>query len=58
MTEAAGVTEATDAAGMTEGTNAAGVAEATGARRGSGCTIVEGLTDADALRLSSSMKCV
>ncbi len=56
--ETVGVTEATDAAGMTEGTNAAGVAEATGARRTSGCTMVEGLTEVDALELSSSMKCV
>ncbi len=45
---------------MTEGTEAAGLTEATGvteATYAGGCTMA-GATEADALRLSSSMKCV
>ena len=58
---AKGATGVTEAAGMTEGTGATGVTETTdavGARAAGGCTMVERLATADALRRSNSMKCV
>ena len=51
----------TEARGAGEGTGATEVIEATdavGARGAGGCTMVERLAEADALRRSNSMKCV
>ncbi len=51
------MTEGTEAVGITEATGAVGVTEATDAEGWSGARGA-GATDADALRLSRSMKCV